>query len=111
MRVTTKRGMSCKDVSTSWPRSPCGGLPLTQAPIASPCVLEERLDVLCPDQTHIVTKSCHLARDKMRAGTSLHPDEIARILLSRLAIQQFAPAKVRSGSRPEVTRSRRQGQL
>ena len=29
--------------------------------------LEERLDVLRRDQTHIVTKSCQLSCDKMRA--------------------------------------------
>src|SRR5262249_11912899 len=40
--------------------------------------LEERLHVLRRDQTHIVTKSCNLSCDKMRAGTGFHPDQAAR---------------------------------
>jgi hypothetical protein len=40
--------------------------------------LEEWLHVLRRDQTHIVTNSCNLSCDKMRAGTGFHPDQAAR---------------------------------
>src|SRR5262249_23168018 len=40
--------------------------------------LEEWLDVLRRDQTHIVTKRRQLSCDKMRAGTGFHPDQAAR---------------------------------
>src|SRR5262245_9196864 len=40
--------------------------------------LEERLDVLRRDQTHIVTERRQLSCDKMRAGTCFHPDQAAR---------------------------------
>src|SRR6516165_9412656 len=39
--------------------------------------LEGRLHVLRRDQTRIVTKSCNLSCNKMRAGTGFHPDQAA----------------------------------